>query len=102
MCGLQQILFLSIGLAVQCAARLRLQSTRLFSKPDSLSLGAPVARPSSGAFTSPSGVRVDFHVEELSNPNEVLESLVDRINGELGVLLTSSYEVGRKFRSPLH
>ena len=88
-----RILVLSVGLAVISAARVRLQSSRLFSRPDSLSLGAPIARPSSGAFVSPSGVKVDFHVEELSNANEVLESLVDRINSEIGVLLTSSYEV---------
>lgn len=93
MIGIERLL-LCLGLIAIAFARIRLQSSRLFARPDSLSLGAPIARPSSGSFVSPSGLRVDFKVEPLADPVVALEHLVDSIDNELGVLLTSSYEVG--------
>jgi hypothetical protein len=63
------------------------------STDSALSLGAPQSRPASGSFSSSAGVKVDFQVKGLDNPQEALDSLVTRIDNELGVLLTSSYEV---------
>jgi anthranilate synthase len=56
-------------------------------------LGAPHnRRPSSGTFTSDKGVEVTFDVKSVVNPDTEVDKLVDLIDNQVGVLLTSSYE----------
>lgn len=70
-----------------------------------LSLGAPGNRPEGGQFMTMGGIQVTAKVDELNflnaksgetAPNgssaKAIEDLVDRLDAERGVLLTSSYE----------
>lgn len=71
-----------------------------------LSLGAPRGRPEGGNFMTKGGVQVTANVEgldytrtgdmaSLANPRSseyVIESLVEKLDSQKGVLLTSSYE----------
>jgi len=63
------------------------------SGADDVMLGAPHnRRPSSGTFTSDKGVEVTFDVKSVVNPDTEVDKLVDLIDNQVGVLLTSSYE----------
>jgi hypothetical protein len=75
-----------------------------------LSLGAPGDRPKGGQFMTRGGVQVTAKVDELmflnaqsgeTAPNgssaKAIEDLVDRLDAERGVLLTSSYEFPGRF-----
>jgi hypothetical protein len=87
------LLSISFSLAAGFLSHSIPRQNALYLARDDLSLGAPMARPESGHFTSPTGVRVDFQVQPLTDPQAAIDSLVTKIDNELGVLLTSSYEV---------
>lgn len=59
---------------------------------DGMSLGSPAGRPESGAYLSASGIYIDCQVNAVSNYKEEVNSLIDLLDDQNGVLLTSSYE----------
>lgn len=59
---------------------------------DESTLGAPYSRKENGIFTTPSGVTVDCIVEEIPDGAKEVNRIIDLIDDQHGVLLTSSYE----------
>lgn len=93
------MLALVLTLSAAAAHGLRLPAPRtralaMGSLAGDLSLGAPQSRPEDGHYLSAAGVRVDFAVSALDSPQSALDGLVARLDSELGLLLSSSYEVG--------
>jgi len=86
---------------VYCCARPRINTALAASTSRSkttkttstTTLGAPSAkRPESGEFTSAKGIQVTYQVESIRNADEQVNHLIDLIDDQHGVLLTSSYE----------
>ena len=80
-------------------------STSQQAVDNNLSLGAPGDRPQGGHFLTRGGVQITAQVEELNFVNSrvgevapegssarAIEDLVDQLDAERGVLLSSSYE----------
>lgn len=85
-------------------------STSQMSVKKSLNLGSPQGRPSGGHYLTRGGVQITSHITPLeysttatangnieSSANKI-EELVDRLDKERGVLLTSSYEFPGRYK----
>ncbi len=57
-----------------------------------MSLGAPRYRPLSGRFITQGGVQVTCLVEDIMKPEVEIQTLIDQLTQQRGVILTSSYE----------
>ena len=59
---------------------------------DGMTLGSPAGRPESGAYLSASGIYIDCQVNAVNDYKEEVNSLIDKLDNQNGVILTSSYE----------
>jgi len=57
-----------------------------------ISLGAPKSRPENSISTSPYGVKITREVSQLKDASKEIKSMVENLNDNKGILLTSSYE----------
>jgi len=62
-----------------------------------LSRGAPSTRPPNGWYESKGGIFVDFSVEGIEDAGQEVQQLIDSLDQQKGVLLTSSYEVPERY-----
>eukprot|EP00612_Vaucheria_litorea_P003661 CAMPEP_0171466828 /NCGR_PEP_ID=MMETSP0945-20130129/9540_1 /TAXON_ID=109269 /ORGANISM="Vaucheria litorea, Strain CCMP2940" /LENGTH=113 /DNA_ID=CAMNT_0011995093 /DNA_START=12 /DNA_END=349 /DNA_ORIENTATION=- len=60
--------------------------------PTELSLGAPRHRPTQSSYFTKGGVEVSCEVGEVFDASQRLESLIESLDSQKGVLFTSSYE----------
>lgn len=65
-------------------------TSRLFDS--ALSLGAPSSKPQDGSYLTSSGVYVNYKVESVKTPEKEVENLIENLDNDHGVLLSSSYE----------
>lgn len=90
------LLIQSVASFVPYGRQLRVSSSHspFISKAvsESLSLGAPTARPRDGSYISAGNIQIEYKVESVNDPDKEVSRLVDQIDGSHGVLLQSSYE----------
>lgn len=70
----------------------RVRQRLYLSNQDGFTLGAPRVRPSDSSYRTKGDIIVQYQVEDVEDINAEVNSIIDKLDDENGVLLTSSYE----------